>query len=108
MFRDFVLTRVQEIHARRPSEIDGSKDTDWHTYVLVVIEPRPDLTVGQRDSVMTDFGMQNGKLVKTIRRALVQYFVRHLQIDGPSATGQPIIWANREELKDLVDPKRLY
>jgi hypothetical protein len=107
-FRDFVLTRMQEIHGRRASEVDVSKDTDWHTHVLVVIEPRPDLTVGQRDSVITDYGMQNGKLVKTIRRALVQYFVRHLQIEGPGLVGQPIVWANREELKDLVDSGRLY
>ncbi|MGO8754727.1 MAG: WYL domain-containing protein [Gallionellaceae bacterium] len=108
MFRDFVLTRIQEIHTRRVSKVDGTRDSEWHTYAIVEIEPRPDLTVGQRDSVITDFGMQNGKLRKTIRRALVQYFVRHLQIDGPSNAGQPIVWANREEFKDLVDPDRLY
>jgi hypothetical protein len=108
MFRDFVLTRIQEIHTRRVSEVDATKDSEWHTYAVVEIEPRPDLTVGQRDSVITDFGMQNGTLCKTIRRALVQYFVRHLQIDGPGNAGQPIVWANREEFKDLVDPDRLY
>ncbi len=108
MFRDFVLTRIQAIHARRMSEVDALKDTEWHTYAVVVIEPRPDLTIGQRDSVITDFGMQNGKLYKTIRRALVQYFVRHLQIDGPGIAGQPIVWLNREELKELVDAERLY
>ena len=108
MFRDFVLTRIQAIHERRMSEVDALKDTEWHTYAVVVIEPRPDLTIGQKDSVITDFGMQNGKLYKTIRRALVQYFVRHLQIDGPGSAGQPIVWSNREELKELVDDKRLY
>lgn len=108
MFRDFVLTRIQEIHTHRKSEVDATKDSEWHTYAVVEIEPRPNLTVGQRDSVITDFGMQNGKLRKTIRRALVQYFVRHLQIDEPGNTGQPIVWANREEFKDLVDPNRLY
>lgn len=108
MFRDFVLTRMQEIHARRTSNIDASRDIDWHTYEVVVIEPRPDLTPGQRDSVIRDFGMENGKLCNTIRRALVQYFVRHLQIEGPGMSGQPVVWANREELKDLVDSSRLY
>ncbi len=107
-FRDFVLTRIQEVHGRRTSEFDPLKDSDWNTFVVVEIEPRPDLTVAQRDSVITDYGMENGKLRATIRRALVQYFVRHLHIDGPGATGQPIVWANREELKDLVDPNRLY
>jgi len=107
-FRDFVLTRIQEIHARRASEVDPLMDLDWHTYAIVVIEPRPDLTVSQRDSVITDYGMQNGKLLKTIRRALVQYFVRHLQIDGAGTALQPIVWANREELKDLVEPSHHY
>jgi hypothetical protein len=108
MFRDFVLTRIQKIHTHRVSKIDATRDSEWHTYAVVEIEPRPNLTVGQRDSVITDFGMQNGKLCKTIRRALVQYFVRHLQIDGFSSAGQPIVWANREEFKDLIDPDRLY
>lgn len=107
-FRDFVLTRIQGIHSRRASDIDPFKDSDWHEFAVIVIEPRSDLTVDQRDSVITDFGMENGKLRKTIRRALVQYFVRHLHIDGPRAAGQPIVWANREEYKDLLDPDRLY
>jgi predicted DNA-binding transcriptional regulator YafY len=108
MFRDFVLTRMQEIHTCRASDIDGSKDIDWHTYELVVIEPRPDLTPGQRDSVIRDFGMENGRLCNTVRRALVQYFVRHLQIEGPGMSGQPVVWANRQDLKDLVDSERVY
>lgn len=108
MFRDFVLTRIQEIHARRASEIDSANDLDWHTFEVIEIEPRTNLTIGQRESVITDFGMQDGKLMKTIRRALVQYFVRHLQIDGLGNSGQPIVWANREKFKELVDPDRLY
>ncbi len=107
-FRDFVLPRIQLVHGRRPSEIDPLTDSDWHTFEIVEIEPRPDLTVSQRDSVITDYEMENGKLFKTIRRALVQYFVRHLHIDGPEASGQPIVWSNREALKDLVDSNRLY
>lgn len=108
MFRDFVLTRIQDVHGHRTSDVDSSGDSDWHTYAMVIIEPRADLTLSQRDSVLTDFGMANGKLMKSIRRALVQYFVRHLQIEGPGTAGQPIVWANRDELKDLVDSSRLY
>ena len=108
MFRDFVLTRIQEIHERRLSEIDSTTDSDWHTFAAIEIEPRNDLTPSQKESVIADFGMQDGRLCKTIRRALVQYFVRHLQIDGPGSSGQPIVWANRDEFKDLLDPNRLY
>jgi predicted DNA-binding transcriptional regulator YafY len=107
-FRDFVLTRIQAVHERRPGIIDSSKDSDWETYAVVVLEPRNDLSTAQRDSVITDFGMTNGKLLVSIRRALVQYFVRHLQVEGTETTWQPIVWANRDELADLVEPGRRY
>ncbi len=93
-FRDFVLNRIQEIHGRRTSNVNSSDDVDWHKFIVVEIEPSPTLTRSQRDSVVTDFGMYNGKLSKTIRKALVPYFVRHLRIDDPKSS-QTIIWANR-------------
>jgi predicted DNA-binding transcriptional regulator YafY len=107
-FRDFVLTRIQAVHDRRPSTIDPSKDSDWETYAVVVLEPRSDLSTAQRDSVITDFGMTHGKLLVSIRRALVQYLVRHLQVEGSGTAWQPIVWANRDELADLVEPGRRY
>jgi hypothetical protein len=93
-FRDFVLNRIHEIHERRPGSAKPFDDADWHNHVVIEIEPNPNLTVSQRDSVVTDFGMQNGKLSKTIRRALVSYFVHHLRIDDLQSS-QPIVWANR-------------
>jgi hypothetical protein len=108
-FRDFVLTRIQEIHGTRRTTINPAADGEWHTHAVVVIEPRPDLTVAQRDSVITDYGMIDGKLRQTIRRALVQYFIRQLHLDSDSsAASQPIVWANRSELADLVDASRIY
>jgi hypothetical protein len=95
-FRDFVLTRFQQIYDRRPRSMNPHDDTDWHTFVVIEIVPNPSLTTSQRDSVVTDFGMQNGRLDKTIRRALVSYFVRHLGLDTGHEP-QPIIWANRAD-----------
>jgi hypothetical protein len=97
-FRDFVLTRFQEIYGHRPGSVDPQKDTEWQTFVVIEIEPNPNLTTSQRDSVVTDFGMQNGRLSKTIRRALVSYFIRHLRIDQ-AREAQPIIWANRSQFE---------
>jgi WYL domain-containing protein len=99
-FRDFVLNRIQEIHGRRTSNLNPSDDADWHNFVMVEIEPSPNLTLSQRDSVVTDFGMQNGKLTKTIRKALVSYFLRHLRIDDPKSS-QPIFWANRDKFEEV-------
>jgi hypothetical protein len=95
-FRDFVLNRIQDIHGRRTSTVNPSDDANWTEYFVVEIEPSPQLTRNQRDSVITDFGMINGKLCKSIRKALVSYFVRHLRIDDPKSS-QPIIWVNRDQ-----------
>ena len=79
--------------------VNPSDDADWHKYFVVEIEPNPNLTRSQRDSVITDFGMLNGKLCKSIRKALVSYFVRHLRIDDPKLS-QPIVWANRDQYEE--------
>ena len=98
-FRDFVLTRIQEIHGRRAGSVDLQEDGEWQSYFVVEIEPDPTLTITQRETVINDFGMVDGKLSKTIRRALVSYFVRHLRIDqAPGA--QPIVWANRSQFEE--------
>jgi hypothetical protein len=94
------LTRFQQIHGRRISAVNPQDDTDWQTFVVIEIKPNPNLTPSQRDSVIADFGMQDGQLSKTIRRSLVSYFVRHLRIEIPQES-QPIVWANRTQFEDL-------
>jgi predicted DNA-binding transcriptional regulator YafY len=101
-FRDFVLTRFEQIHGRRSSNVNPQDDTDWQTFVVIDIAPNPNLTASQRDSVIADFGMQDGRLSKTIRRSLVSYFVRHLRIESAQKS-QPIVWANRAQFEDLRD-----
>ena len=104
-FRDFVFSRVQQIHRARPSDIDSQGDTHWHRYTKVIIHPRGELTPEQKAAVETDFGMVDGRLEVPIREALVFYFVRHLQLgwEGePQKRGQPIEWVNEAELRPLL------
>ena len=104
LFRDFVLTRFQEIHGRRAGSVNLQEDVEWQTFFVVEIEPNPNLTITQRESVSNDFGMVDGRLSKTIRRALVSYFVRHLRIDEDQEA-QPIVWANRSQFEDVKNYK---
>jgi hypothetical protein len=104
LFRDFVLTRFQEIHGRRAGRVNLQEDLEWQTFFVVEIEPNPNLTITQRESVSNDFGMADGRLSKTIRRALVSYFVRHLRIDE-AQEAQPIVWANRSQFEDVKNDK---
>jgi hypothetical protein len=103
-FRDFVLTRFQQIYGRRSSTVNSQDDLEWQTFFVVEIEPNPNLTISQRDSVIDDFGMVDGRLSKTVRRALVSYFVRHLRIDG-AQKAQPIVWANRSQFEEVTQDK---
>jgi hypothetical protein len=103
-FRDFVLTRFQQIHGSRPSALNPQDDVEWQTFFVVEIEPNPNLTTSQRDSVIDDFGMMDGRLSKTIRRALVPYFARHLRIDEVQ-TAQSIVWANRSQFEEMKHDK---
>ena len=98
-FRDFVLTRIREIHGRRAGSVNPQGDEEWQSYFVVEIEPNPSLTISQRETVMNDFGMVDGRLSKTIRRALVSYFVRHLGIDEAPGV-RPIVWANRSQFEE--------
>jgi len=100
LFRDFVLTRFQEIHGRRAGSVNLQEDMEWQTFFVVEIEPNPNLTITQRESVINDFGTVDGRLSKTIRRALVSYFVRHLRIDEDQEA-QPIVWVNRSQFEDV-------
>jgi len=97
-FRDFVLTRIREIHGQRAGDKHPRRDEEWQNYFVVEIEPNPCLTASQRDMVQDDFGMVDGKLSKTIRRALVSYFVRNFRMDEASGI-QPVVWANRSQFE---------
>lgn len=99
-FRDFVLTRFQEIHGCRAGRVDRQEDVQWQTYFVIEIEPNPNLTISQREAVINDFGMVDGRLSKTTRRALVSYFVRHLRIDEAQQP-PPIVWANRHQFEEV-------
>jgi predicted DNA-binding transcriptional regulator YafY len=104
-FRDFVFSRIQQIHGSRKSEVDPHSDARWHSFVTVILRPRSGLTEHQRVAVEVDFGMKNGVLQVPMREALVFYFARQLQLDregGPSVHGQPIEWVNEKELRPLL------
>lgn len=104
-FRDFVISRVQEVLESRPAATASSADTWWHTFVDVVIVPRAGLTDGQRLAIEADFGMDGGRLEIRTRKALAFYLLRQMQLDRapdqlPAA--QPLELLNRGELVDVI------
>ncbi len=104
-FRDFVLSRILEVAAERPTEIDTTTDAWWHSFVDVVVRPRVGLTTGQRAAIESDFGMHGGRLVLRLRKALAFYLLRHLRLDRESdepPAAQPLELVNSVDLIDVL------
>ena len=108
-FRDFTIARIQDIYNSRPSNIDPATDHAWQTQSTVVLRPRSELTASQRAAIESEFGMHNGELRATLRRAMIFYFIKELQLlpdQKPSVRAQPLEWVNQSEFTELLSSFR--
>ena len=93
-FRDFVLSRIQEIHGTEgPAEKAASEDEGWNHLLTVTIEPDMRLTEAQQKLVALDYGMElasAGKYQRSyqVRRALLIYTLQNLRLDRPRERGE--------------------
>lgn len=104
-FRDFVISRIQDIKDSRHTAINADDDTWWNTYIDVIVQPRDGLTAGQRSAIESDFGMSNGRLRFTCRKALAFYLLRQLQLDRITELppiAQPLELVNRDQLAPFI------
>lgn len=79
-FRDFILSRIN----RTPKPItepspDPVQDTLWNEQILLTIVPNPKLNEGQKALVEKDFGMPDGRLQISVRKALAHYTLQRYQ-----------------------------
>ena len=103
-YRDFVLSRLRgEPELLEKSDNSADKDEDWNTEVPVIITPDERLDAAQRAIIEADFGMTDGLLQLSSRRALVKYVLQRYQIDpknlNPNPEAQQIVVGNLKELK---------
>ena len=79
--RDFVISRIRNI----PEVLDKSKfgkdnDSDWNDILTFEVTPNKYLNKHQRSVIEHDYSMIDGKLTITSRKALIQYFLKKLDI----------------------------
>lgn len=107
-YRDFVLARFR---GDAPQLLDdvaiaGGNDDAWQHLVEVVITPHPDLPEGQRKILAEDYGMTDGTRSESVRRALLPYFLRMMQIEPerqhPDPKIQQIILKNPEQIQPFL------
>lgn len=81
-WRDFVLGRLSRADLlAAPSKTTPEDDADWQANVQLTIVANPDLLPAQRRLIERDYGMQRGKLVITVRKALQYYTKLRLGLD---------------------------
>ncbi len=106
-YRDFVLSRFRgEASILGPVFAPLAKDESWHKQVTIRITADARLSPAQRDVVVRDYGMVQGRLSITTRAALVHYALQLLHIDPYSLHVKPeaqqIIIENMDDIKDYL------
>lgn len=101
-FGDFVLSRIESCSDRRPRRIDVEDDCEWHELVELAVIPNPALPDHKQKAVRQDFGMQDGRAVLRLRRAMLFYAADQLRLNSCFATLPP-------EMRQVVpeDPEKL-
>lgn len=79
-YRDFILSRIdrtpQPVKQLAPSPAD---DKDWNTTLMLSLIPNTRLTEAQKRLVEKDYGMGDGRLQITLRKALAAYTLQRYQ-----------------------------
>jgi predicted DNA-binding transcriptional regulator YafY len=79
-YRDFILSRID----RTPQSADVitpavTEDRDWNEMITLTIIPNGLLKEGQKSLIEKDYGMPDGRLQLTVRKALAHYSLQRYQ-----------------------------
>jgi predicted DNA-binding transcriptional regulator YafY len=104
-FRDFVIARMLKVHGKAPAGLGPEADADWNDLVTLVLAPHPQLNGAHRRAIELDYGMSKGRVELRCRKALLFYVLRHLRLDGRSAStpeAQQIVLKNQAQVERLL------
>lgn len=105
-FKDFLLSRCQDVQADGPAGASPEMDVHWNERLKVVLEPNPLLSPSQRSAIALDYSMSEGKLSLSVRRALLFYLNKHLRLDliqyDPRPASNPLVVKNRREFDEAM------
>ena len=88
-YRDFVISRIIDTRQSRSMEMQATADLAWDEIVALEIGPHSELSPNQKRVIELDYGMQNGRVVIPVRRALLYYALKRLGLDTDPAARKP-------------------
>ncbi len=87
-FRDFVLTRIDEIGDLKPADYDPDHDLEWTTKTTLKLCPHSGLSEEQRQAIQRDYNMNNGCRDIEVRLSMAYYFIKRMNLDLPDLPPQ--------------------
>lgn len=79
-FRDFVLSRIEAADWPEEPFMPPDVDDAWETILPLTLRANPELPEDARRAIERDYGMKNGTLVLSVRKAMRDYVLGHLRI----------------------------
>ena len=106
-YRDFVLARMRGAESL-PDEVGQPRDhdADWTGTVELVVGVHPDLPPAQQAVIASDYGMKDGCTVYPLRRAMVPYFLRLMQIEPEREHPDPSVQQIRLLNPEVIESAR--
>jgi hypothetical protein len=107
-FRDFVLSRFADARLlAEPAESEPEHDEDWVEEIQLRLAPHAGLDEKRRAALALDYGMVDGVLELSVRRALTGYVLQRLGVDStPDHSRDPrthqLMLENREEVEPFA------
>jgi hypothetical protein len=96
VFKDFVIGRFTAVARAKPCPFAEAMDTDWLETEVLRIRPYAKLSAKRRRALEIDYGMVDGFLELTVRRAMRLYALRRLGF-----VKQPVAAPMLNEMKEL-------
>ncbi|WP_194756634.1 WYL domain-containing protein [Aliidiomarina indica] len=81
-FRDFVLTRIHEVHILDDADTfeEAEADHEWQRMIPLQLVPHPH-NVKHKAAIEMDYGMVSGLLTINVRAAMAGYLLRRWNVD---------------------------
>ncbi|NGO55814.1 helix-turn-helix transcriptional regulator [Allomesorhizobium camelthorni] len=101
-FRDYNLSRINEVSEWRRSTVDPALDFEWIHKINLVIVPNPELSPERQAAIAAEYAMENGNLVRPCRLSLSFYLMTQHNLDVEPGKLKPekqqIVLQNMEEV----------
>lgn len=80
-FRDFVLTRIDQIRPGLPADFDPAEDVEWSNTIKLDLRPHPGLTEEQSLAIQRDYALDSGRREIEVRLSMAFYFIKRMNLD---------------------------